>query len=141
MILSDKIVTALLTLAGGALALALTKFIVEPLNEQRKVTGEVAFALIYWARIYAHPQLARPDDADKARSEIRALAGKIVAATLGVRPYFIGRCLGAPSRGCITSAVEHLVAVSNGVYVQDAGTKNCDRANKALAYLRVKITV
>ena len=135
------ILGALLTLAVGIVALLLTKFFVDPLNEQKKIIAEIASALFYWARVYANPIAPESSEAGEAERQLRSLAGKLVAATAGIRPYWLGRWLGAPSQSAVGEAVEHLIAVSNGVRDSRAGTRNYTRANEVLACLRVKATV
>ena len=85
----ELILGAVLTLSGGIVALLLTKFFVDPLNEQKKVIAEITSSLFYWARVYVNPIVPRSKSPDiiKAEVEMRALAGKLIAAPAGVRPY------------------------------------------------------
>src|SRR5260370_41687711 len=84
-------------------------------------------------------------DAEAAERELRTLAGKLVAATDSIRPYrlydFAQQWLGAPSLADVSQASEHLIAIANGLHSPGAGPRNYERANAALACLRLRARV
>jgi len=117
------VLTAALTLAGGILVLTVSqtaqKFLFEPLHEQATVIGEIAFALVRWARVYTNPRehpREQTDEADRACEGFRDLAARLAATTHGVRWYRWATKLGAPPIDDVVEAMHHLILISNNIY-------------------------
>ena len=88
----DKIIlTTLATIFGGVAVFVLgqlaTKFLIEPIYEQRKVVGSIADALIYFAHHFAD-SVARPfDETRDASDRFRRLASELMARTVAIPGY------------------------------------------------------
>ena len=114
------VLTAGLTLVGGALLLLVTKLFAEPLNEQKRVIGEIARALLFWARVYTVPREApaqKSADYDQAENELHGLAAKLIATTIAI-PWYRNaqRWFGAPPRKSVDEAARCLRAIANTIY-------------------------
>jgi hypothetical protein len=115
--------TAALTIIGGVIILAasymIAKLVIEPVNEQRRVIGEIDFALTYWARYYASP-VEFPSGASKERDEgaesLRLLAGRLAASTNAVRLYPLAVGFGAPPLEAIQNSCRRLLSLSTSFY-------------------------
>jgi hypothetical protein len=114
---------AALTIIGGVIILAasymIAKLVIEPMNEQRRIIGEVDFALTYWVRYYASP-VEFPSGASKERDEgaesLRLLAGRLAASTNAVRLYPLAVGFGAPPLEAIQNAYRRLLTLSTSFY-------------------------
>ncbi len=142
------VLTSGLTVVGGVLVLTagqlVQRFFIEPLHEQAKVIGEVAYALAYYAPIYANPGptrlVVRPDGVnltDATEHELRALASRLIATTSAVRWDGLARCLSSPSRKDVLEGASTLIGLSNSVRT---GTpeENLEIRKRALNLLRIR---
>lgn len=120
---SDIILTSSLTILGGVLIYSisqiLSKFIIEPIHDQRKCIGEIVDALIYYSNVTSPPPNNGPyEDPNpqrtEARDNIRKLSTKLNAKTYMIKCYTILdilRCV--PKKDNIISASKKLNALSN----------------------------
>jgi hypothetical protein len=125
---------AALTITGGVIVLAasymIAKLVIEPMNEQRRVIGEIDFALTYWVRYYASP-VEFPSGASKERDEgaesLRLLAGRLAASTNAIRLYPLAVGFGAPPLEAIQNAYRRLLSLSTSFYYFE-GTSSVEHA-------------
>jgi hypothetical protein len=123
----NALAIAALTIVGGVIVLAATqlivKLIIEPMNEQRRVIGEIDFALSYWVRYYANPA-PFPSGVSKERDDgaetLRLLAGRLGASTNAIRLYPLAVGLGTPSMDAAADARQRLLSLSRSFYYPES---------------------
>ncbi len=141
------VLTSALTVAGGVLVLMVgqlfQRFFIEPLHEQAKVLGEIAYALTYYAPIYANPSptrvVKRADGVnltDATEDALRALASHLIATTTAIRWYGLARCVFSPPRKDVLEGAVTLIGLSNGVRTGTAGG-NMETRDLVLKLLRI----
>lgn len=88
----DKILlTALATVVGGVTVFTtgqvLTRFLIEPIHEQRKLVGSIADALLYYAH-YLADSFDRPiAEVGEAPDKFRRFAAELMAKTVAIPGY------------------------------------------------------
>jgi hypothetical protein len=123
----SALATAALTIIGGVIVLAasymIAKLVIEPMNEQRRVIGEIDFALTYWVGYYASPA-PFPSGVSKERDEgaetLRLLAGRLAASTNAIRLYRLAVGLGAPSMDAAADARRRLLSLARSFYYPES---------------------
>lgn len=141
------VLTSALTIVGGVLVLVvgqlIQRFFLEPLHEQTKLIAEVAYALAYYAPIYANPGpthvVVRPDGVnltDAAEDKLRALASQLIATATATRWYVLARVVHSPSRKDVLDGARALIGLSNSVRT---GTlkENLEMRDRAVKLLRI----
>jgi hypothetical protein len=99
----DKILlTAATTVLGGVTVFVVgqivTRFLIDPLYEQRKVVGSIADALIYHAHYFAdsgRPLVQELADLNAAADQFRRLASELTAKSVAIPGYRILGWIGA----------------------------------------------
>lgn len=86
------LITALLAVLAFVAGQALLRFVVEPIQEQRRLIGEVSHALLFYANVYHLKILKQPDEQrraelDEARTTLRGLAARLQASLWTVPAY------------------------------------------------------
>jgi hypothetical protein len=127
----DKILlTSGLTVIGGCLVFVLQRFILEPLNDQSKVLGRIAFAMHDYGREYNYP--IDPQQADQASQQrywavadrLRELGSSLAETSQAIRWYRFWLLLGlTPRRKRINDAIGLLTRMSNNMFAFDAATR------------------
>jgi hypothetical protein len=79
---SSQIVAAAVALILFVITQGILKFIIEPIHEQKKLIGEVANALLFYANVvhldtWGPPDEERRREMDEARRTLRGLAGRL----------------------------------------------------------------
>jgi hypothetical protein len=141
--------TAALTIIGGVLVHGatqlLSKLVIDPVNEQRRILGEIDYALTYFARCYANPKPSpgKCEAWDKAAEALRDYASRLTAATNVVRLYrFAHAVCGAPARDNVFEAASCLISISNNFYylegsLREISSQNVEDANRSRALLKL----
>lgn len=125
----SSIVTAALTtlfvvlvFVAGQLA---QRFILEPIQEQRKILGEIAFSLLFHANVMdmarrENTGLVQIEDPVETVKTLRSLAGRL-RATLYTIPFYdvLSRFGFVPSAEAVKSASQSLVGWSNSIHHGD----------------------
>ncbi len=66
----SEYLTASITILGGFIVFVLgqivVKFFIEPIHEQSKTIGEIAYSLIFYANLYSNPGNSFPDERKEA---------------------------------------------------------------------------
>jgi hypothetical protein len=107
------------TLAGGVILLIvtqiLTRFVVDPLVEFRRLLGEVAYTLILNSHLLYNPNAtANTPEFQEARRQCRALASRLHAFSAAVPLYDVLARIGlVPARVHVYDAAKHLIGLSN----------------------------
>ncbi|HEX8638403.1 MAG TPA: hypothetical protein VF692_10095 [Pyrinomonadaceae bacterium] len=101
------------------------RFILEPIQEQRKIIGEIAFSLLFHANVSdmsmrANKGLVQLEEPNETVKTLRSLAGRL-RATLHTIPFynFFSRLKFVPSEDDIKSASQSMVGWSNSIYSGD----------------------
>ena len=125
------IVTALLAVLVFVVTQSFLKLVLEPIQEQRKLIGEVAHALLFYANVYHLHMVKLPDEERKqeleeTRKALRELAGRL-RASLWTIPFCDTLALlrRVPKREDVLKASDQLVVWSNSLY----GSRGSDRSN------------
>ena len=79
----SALVGTALTLFGFVLTQSLLKFVIEPIQAQRRLIGEVAHALA----IYAYVQDGRLEEVEETRRALRSLSERLWASLLSI-PFY-----------------------------------------------------
>ena len=120
------VLTASVTLAGGVFLLivtqVVTRFIVDPLVDFRRLLGEVAYTLILNAH-YLHNAagMASHPEFEDAKRQCRTLASRLHAFSAAVLLYSTLARIGlVPAHTNVYEAAAHLVGLSNTVATDSA---------------------
>ncbi len=117
--LTKIVLTACVTLAGGVILLivtqVITRFIVDPLIDFRRLLGEVAYSLILNSNLlYNANATANTPEFQEARRQCRALASRLHAFSAAVPLYdILARIRLVPARTHVYDAARHLIGLSN----------------------------
>lgn len=123
----ENFCTVFATVISGVLVYLLGEILkehwLEPYHQYKKLKGEIAFALVYYANYYSNPVLlsqASDKEIDKRKSisdELRSLSGRL-HATAETRAFI---AVGIPKREKLRKAARYLMGISNGLFtVNDA---------------------
>ncbi|MBA3490807.1 MAG: hypothetical protein H0T55_01850 [Rubrobacteraceae bacterium] len=116
------LITALLAVLAFVVGQALLRFVVEPIQEQRRLIGEVSNALLFYANVYHLELFKQPDERqreqlDEARTTLRGLAGRLQASLWTVPAYdTLARIGWVRKKEDILTASRELVGWSNSLY-------------------------
>jgi len=118
--LVDAILTASLAVVGGLIILVIgqliEKYAIEPLHEQSRLTGEIAFALMFYSPMIGDPASMAQAARDEPSRYIRSLATKLLATTYLVRGYTLLWFFRlAPRKRRLTDAALALVRLSDAL--------------------------
>jgi hypothetical protein len=137
------------TVITGVLVLIFSRilqtFTLDPVNELRKVIGEVEAGLLYYANLYGNlwtyeqvqKELPAPtrEKITKAEDSFRQLASRLSAAAASIVWYDVWEYTPwIPSRGAVEDAVGDLVLLSNSMYqINPSGEEPREERNSAVA--------
>jgi len=130
-------VTGVLVFVVGQLV---AKFFIDPIYEQAKAIGGVAYSLIFYANVYANPGQAPTEVADKASEILRQHASELMAKTHAVPWYSLWEFIQIiPQQGHVKQASNELIGLSNSLYQERDHEFNRLRRTKIIKLLRLKI--
>lgn len=112
------ITTALLAVMVFVLTQSFLKLVLEPIQEQRNLIGEVAHALLFYANVYHVKELGIPiEELDDARKALRGLSGRL-RASLWTIPFYdaLARLGWVLRKEDVLEAARQLVGWSNNLY-------------------------
>jgi hypothetical protein len=113
---------AVIVFVAGQLA---QRFILEPIQEQRKIIGEIAFSLLFHANVMdmarrANSGLLQLEEPTETAKTLRSLAGRLRATLYTIPFYSTFTRLGTiPSADAVKSASQSLVGWSNSIHSGD----------------------
>lgn len=94
------------------------RFFIEPVQEQRKVIGEIAYAVVYYANVSA--RLSTEERKQETMQTLRRLSAQLRSTLWTIRPYPVFESLGwAEQRDNILTASTGLIGWSNSVLMKD----------------------
>lgn len=113
------VLTSALTILGGLIIFLfsqiVSKFFIDPIHEQKKIIGEIADKLIFYANVYANTTLTHPDK-EKAHGEFRKLATALQSKTQVIPWYdFLAGIGMVKHKENINSATKELIRISNQI--------------------------
>ncbi|MFN4857260.1 MAG: hypothetical protein ACK5EU_02905 [Pseudanabaena sp.] len=115
------ILTSSLTVIGGIIVLVvgqiITKFFIEPIHEQAKAIGEIAYSLTMYSNVYGNPGILKREKMDEASTSLRKCAGQLLARTYALKPYWFWEKLGVVRKfDAVELASKRLIGLSNFLY-------------------------
>jgi hypothetical protein len=116
-----ELLTAAITVALGFVVFVFgqiaQRFFIEPIQEQRRVIGEVAYVVLYYANVSG---LGKPERQQEASKKLRELAGEL-RSTLWTVPWyrFFQYLRLVEKRENVISASAGLVGWSNSLGLRD----------------------
>ena len=109
----------LTVLSGVAVFVAgqiLVKFLIEPISEFYKLTGEIAHSLIYFADVYNNTKHAKPEAAEEAHRVFRRQSSDLFARIHAIPLFSLWATIHLlPLRRDVMRATDNLIGLSNGV--------------------------
>jgi hypothetical protein len=110
------------------------KFVIEPIHEFRKFTGEIADALIFYCNVYSNPGLAREEELNEAQRTFRQQAAKLLSKAHTVSGYNLWAwCRLLPMRKDLQEAASYLIGISNGVFDKSqSASENNDKRRRVI---------
>ena len=120
------IVTAVLAVLVFMAGQVLQRFVLEPIQQQKRLIGEVAHALLFYAN--RGPVGFSREELDETRDHLRGLAGQVRACIFYI-PFYgsLARLGFVPTKEDALEAATHLVGWSNGMYSERSGPDNLRR--------------
>jgi hypothetical protein len=131
--MATTITTAFLAVMVFVLTQAFLKMVLEPIQAQRELIGEVAHALLFYANVIAEFEVpesiaggrgmkigAEREEVEETRKALRGLAGRL-RASLWTVPFYdsLARFGWVPSRENVIEASTQLVGWSNSLRRDD----------------------
>lgn len=105
------------------------KFVIDPIQEFRKLTGEIGHSLIYYANVYSNTRFCEEATLLEAHNLFRRQSCELFAKTHVIPLYGVWATLRLlPSRTDIIEAGSNLIGLANGVL--DKTDTACERNNK-----------
>jgi len=141
------ILTSSLTIIGGVIVFLLSeiinKFIISPIHEQKKIIGEIADSLIYYANIYTSQVGAKQEQLIEASEALRQLATLLRSKTQLIPSYsvFVAMHVVLPIDN-INTASRELIGLSNAIFQKQDHLANLtseDRADRIADALNIEI--
>ena len=97
----------------------LVKFAIEPMHEYRKLCGEIADALVFYANVTARYTGIQKELLEEAQRTYRRLAGQLCARAHVIRLYPVWAFVRlVPRRKDLAQAASSLIGLSNNVFDQ-----------------------
>jgi hypothetical protein len=134
-----------LTIVGGLGLLVLGQIVIRsfihPIYELRKLRGEIADALIYYANFYMNPSHAfKTPEIEAAGNALRSLGTRIKSRSHAVPFYRFFAFIGAvPTLNSIETASRHLIGLSNSIYRGDP-KENKESRREIIGALSLKLS-
>jgi hypothetical protein len=119
--LTKILLTSGFTIFGGVLIFTIgqmtSKFLIEPIHEQKRIIGEIADAIIYYANIYTSPGLSSKEEQDEASNKFRQLATFLQSKTHMIPFYRALRMCGFVHKApAIDEVTKLLIGISNTMH-------------------------
>lgn len=139
--LTRILLTSSLTVIGGVLIFVLgqllVRFIIEPIQDLKKLLGEIRFVLVFHAPAILTP-VGDKDSEDSAQKALRK-ASSDLRSKIGVIPFYrlwsSVSCGFLPGKKNAFEASKLLMGLSNSVHQPNRSDKNVDRIAKVECFL------
>jgi hypothetical protein len=120
------LLTASATLIGGLLLYAFTRIVVEPIQELRKIIGQIAHHVFLARALMENTVVSMATNADtvaeldKATDHLKGLSASLRSTFNTIPTFWLwGRVFGLPSKRSLLAAAGYLSVVSYCKYEQD----------------------
>lgn len=143
------VLTSSLTILGGVVVYVagqiISKFFIEPIHEQKKIVGEIADALIFYANVYYNPGTGSKKKMNEASERLRQLATLLHSKTHLIPWYkFFEKTRVVLKSPSIEEASTKLIGLSNSINIPPniatkVALKNSERADKIKKLLKLRI--
>lgn len=140
--LTQAILTSSLTILGGIIMFAVTKFgeifCAEPINQLNKLRGEVGHKLVLYANRFGNSDNLDEELMREASNEIRVLASELRSSVYVIKGYRFFNVIGfiEPKNNVLDATME-LIGLSNSMWGSDHEAIH-KRINKVEEYLNIK---
>ena len=146
-VLSTEMLKSALTVAGGVLIFVLgqvvQRLLIEPIHEQRKTIGEIAYALLMYGNVGQVAEIqakdipvVEPTPPLEVVKTVRALAARLQQSRQTIPMYPVLALVRAvPSTANLLEAIKWLTAWSNSIYTGQPMSAQ-DKVAKALRIIR-----
>jgi len=92
----------------------ITKFFIEPIHEQKRLIGEIADSLIFYANLYGNPEYPKTEKTYEASKVLRQQASQLRAKTHAIPWYKLWQFLSIVPKGSnVVEASSNLIGLSN----------------------------
>lgn len=130
-----EIGTAAATVLIGVVIFCITKilelFFIEPIFEQKKVIGEIADSLIYYANVIANPRPIGDERGQEAGKKLRQLATLLQSKTYMIPAYDLFASINAVrSKENIKETSSELILLSNSTVRPDQDNSDLIKMNE-----------
>lgn len=117
----NQVVTACFTVFGGVTVFVLgqlfTKFFIEPIHDQSKLRGEIAYSLTFYSNVYGNASVIEKDIVNNASNTLRGQASHLRASVCTIRWYWLWQLLRiVPKRKNVIKASTNLIGLSNSMH-------------------------
>src|SRR5438445_11867119 len=105
------------------------KFVLEPIQEFYKLTGEIGHSLVYYANVYSNTDVSGETERKEAHDKFRGQSCELFAKAYTIplfRLWSLFRLL--PKRDDVEKAGGYLIGLANGCY--DKSQFSAERNNK-----------
>lgn len=135
-----------LTVLSGVLIYVLgqitMKLVIEPILDLRKLRGEIADSLFFYANIYCNPQVSASEETQAAGKSFRQQASQLMARSFAIPGYWVWSlfCL-VPKQLNVIESSRWLTGLSNGVlgpHYDKSGDDNHKRAKRIKELLKLE---
>lgn len=145
------ILTSSLTILGGVVVYVtgqiISKFFIEPIHEQKKIIGEIADALIFYANVYCNPGTGSKKKMNEASERLRQLATLLHSKTHLIPWYkFFEKIRVVVESSSIEKASTKLIGLSNSTIINippnnatKIALKNSETADEIKKLLKLRI--
>lgn len=139
------VLTSCLTILGGIIVLVIgqiiTKFFIEPIHEQSKLIGDIAYSLTFYANIFSNPGNGKPEQMEEASKILRQQASQLLEKNYTIQWYWLWELLRVvPKQEDVIAASQSLIWLSNFIYSQEIDPgQSIGSINKIKNRLRIKI--
>ena len=123
------------TVLSGVLVFVLgqwvIKFFVEPIHEQSKLIGEIAYSLTFYANIYGNADYLDKNVLDEAKKTLRSQASNLRASAWTIRSYWLWQFIRLiPKKRNVIKASEYMIGLSNAVFANEYRESFDERQNE-----------
>jgi hypothetical protein len=93
------------------------KFVIDPINDFYKLTGEIGHSLIYYANVYSNTKLAKPEAVEEADRLFRRQSSDLFARAYAIPLLSVWATVHLlPPRRDLMKAADNLIGLANGVH-------------------------
>ena len=135
-----EFLTAGLTIIGGIIIFiigeSINQFMIKPVVSLKEEIGRVAYCLVYYADIYANPNIKNDTLIREASKELRARASELSAKSNAVSKIVL-RLICLPKEEDMRRASSNLLFLSNSLFTGEP-KENVDRRKRIEELLEIK---